>query len=100
MLKIGIVGNGPFSDEYLDALNQSSDFAFDGYYLINLPGRSDNHIHNNLTEPAGIRELIQRGEKLGPDTKIMLEIGGRFGDHVSTTIKDLSLNYQHGKLSH
>ncbi|KPK80674.1 MAG: hypothetical protein AMS27_16405 [Bacteroides sp. SM23_62_1] len=64
MLKIGIVGNGPFSDEYLDALNQSSDFAFDGYYLINLPGRSDNHIHNNLTEPAGIRELIHTCDAL------------------------------------
>jgi len=35
----------------------------------------------------------RRGETLGPDTKIMLEIGGSYGDYAFTTVKELSLDY-------
>lgn len=64
MLKIGIVGKDPFSDEYLNAIRQSSDFAFEGFYLIPANGDSGKNIHNNFSGLAGFKELIHSSDTL------------------------------------
>ena len=58
MLKIGIVGRDPVSNEFSDAIRQSSDFAFEGFFFTYPNGDSSESTHDSFPAVAGIEELI------------------------------------------
>lgn len=58
MLKIGIVGKNPVSNEFSDAIRQSSDFAFEGFFFAHPNEDSPESNHDNVPAVTGIDELI------------------------------------------
>jgi predicted dehydrogenase len=64
MLKIGIIGRGPVSNEYLDAIKQSSDFAFEGFSSLHPNGESGENTHDNFPDLAGTLKLIHSSDAL------------------------------------
>ena len=64
MLKIGIVGRDPVSNEFLDAIRQSSDFSFEGFFINYPTGSVAETCLHNLPSVASSEKLIHTCDAL------------------------------------